>query len=370
MSSHSTGLGARSAGDRSYDVRTGEAQGLVGDSDPAAVTRALEEAATAARAMASAGTRARQVWLEALATAVEAQSEEPVTLADRERGLGVPRLTGEVARMAMQTRFYAEVTLEGSRFGATIDKQVGNLSGLRRANQPLGPVAVVGASNFPFAFALLGNDTASALGAGCPVVAKAHPAPPALCQRLAEIAVEVLRGAGAPAGCFATVTGFASGQMIVKAPQITAVAFTGSQRGGMALWSLANEREVVIPVFAEMGTINPGGPDPGRSGPDAGGGPGFRRVLRPGPWAVLHQARSAAGAPRRRGGPGGGGRRKGDGPVGVDVDRGHPRPLRLRSGRSSGGWGHCSGQDHRPGCSRGPGREPDGLERGGCVALR
>ena len=257
MSSHSTGLGARSAGDVSYDVRTGEAQGLVPDSDPAAVTCALEEAAAAARAMASAGTLARQGWLEALAMAVEAQSEELVTLADRESGLGVPRLTGEVARMAMQMRFYAEVALEGSWFGATIDKQVGNLTGLRRANQPLGPVAVFGASNFPFAFGLLGNDTASALAAGCPVVAKAHPAHPALCQRLAEIAVEVLRGAGAPAGCFATVAGFASGQMIVKAPQITAVAFTGSQRGGMALWHLANEREVVIPVFAEMGTINP-----------------------------------------------------------------------------------------------------------------
>ena len=115
--------------------------------------------------------------------------------------------------MAMQMRFYAEVALEGSWFGATIDKQVGNLTGLRRANQPLGPIAVFGASNFPFAFGLLGNDTASALAAGCPVVAKAHPAHPALCQRLAEIAVESLRGAGAPEGCFATVAGFAAGQM-------------------------------------------------------------------------------------------------------------------------------------------------------------
>ena len=257
MSSPATRLVARSVAAVSYDPRTGEAEGLVPDSDPAAVTRALGEAAAAAQAMASANTRARRAWLEALAAAVEAHAEELVTLADRESGLGAPRLTGEVARMAMQMRFYAEVALEGSWFGVTIDRQVGNLTGLRRVNQPLGPVAVFGASNFPFAFGLLGNDTASALAAGCPVVAKAHPAHPALCRRLAEIAVEALRRAGAPEGCFGTVSGFAAGQVIVMAPQITAVAFTGSQSGGMALWRLAHEREVVIPVYAEMGTINP-----------------------------------------------------------------------------------------------------------------
>jgi NADP-dependent aldehyde dehydrogenase len=246
-----------SAGAVSYDVRTGDAHGLVPDSDPAAVTHDLDRAAAASQAMASAAPGARQGWLEALAAAIEAHAEELVTLADRESGLGVPRLTGEVARMAMQMRFYAEAALEGSWFAATIDRQVGSLTGLRRANQPLGPVAVFGASNFPFAFGLLGNDTASALAAGCPVVAKAHPAHPALCQRLGEIAIEALGRAGAPEGCFATVSGFAAGQAIVKAPQITAVAFTGSQGGGMALWRLANEREVVIPVYAEMGTINP-----------------------------------------------------------------------------------------------------------------
>jgi len=257
MTCPSTRFATDSAGAVSYDVRTGDAHGLVPDSDPAAVTHDLDRAAAASQAMASAAPGARQGWLEALAAAIEAHAEELVTLADRESGLGVPRMTGEVARMAMQMRFYAEAALEGSWFAATIDRQVGSLTGLRRANQPLGPVAVFGASNFPFAFGLLGNDTASALAAGCPVVAKAHPAHPALCQRLGEIAVEALGREGAPEGCFATVSGFAAGQAIVKAPQITAVAFTGSQGGGMALWRLANEREVVIPVYAEMGTINP-----------------------------------------------------------------------------------------------------------------
>ena len=257
MTSPSTRFATDSGGAISYDVRTGEGQRLVPDSEAAAVTRVLDRAAAAARPMAAADARIRQSWLETLATAVETHAEELVALADRESGLGVARLTGEVARMAMQMRFYAEVALEGSWLGLTIDRQVGSLTGLRRTNQPLGPVAVFGASNFPFAFGLLGNDMASALAAGCPVVAKAHPAHPALCQRLGEIAVEALRRAGAPEGCFASVAGFAAGEVIVKAPQITAVAFTGSQSGGMALWRLANERDVVIPVYAEMGTLNP-----------------------------------------------------------------------------------------------------------------
>ena len=49
---------------------------------------------------------------------------------------------------------------------------------LRKYNVGLGPVVVFGASNFPFAFSTAGGDTASAIGAGCPVIVKAHPAHP------------------------------------------------------------------------------------------------------------------------------------------------------------------------------------------------
>jgi NADP-dependent aldehyde dehydrogenase len=104
---------------------------------------------------------------------------------------------------------------------------------------------------------VLGNDTASALAAGCPVLAKDHPAHPLLSARLGALAVSSLAEAGAPAGSFAHVAGFAAGTTLVTSRHTAAVAFTGSQRGGLALWRLANEREVVIPVFAEMGTVNP-----------------------------------------------------------------------------------------------------------------
>jgi NADP-dependent aldehyde dehydrogenase len=40
-------------------------------------------------------------------------------------------------------------------------------------------------------------------------------------------------------------------------PGIAAVAFTGSRSGGTSLWKMATEREVPVPVFAEMGSLNP-----------------------------------------------------------------------------------------------------------------
>jgi len=125
-------------------------------------------------------------------------------------------------------------------------------------------VAVCGASNFPFAFGALGNDTGCALAAGCPVLVKAHPAHIRLSVRLAEIAVVALQEAGAPPGTFGLVIGQDRGVQLVEAPEVKAMAFTGSQHAGLALWRLANERKVVIPVFAEMGTVNPVVVTPGR----------------------------------------------------------------------------------------------------------
>lgn len=201
--------------------------------------------------------RERARWSYALAATLDAAADELVAMADAESGLGDARLTGEVARLAGQLRFYADVAVEGSYLGVTIDRASDTSPSLARVRTPLGPVAVFGASNFPFAFGLLGNDTASALAAGCPVVAKGHPAHPRLCARLAEIAGDALSGAGAPDGTFAMVSGFDAGVALVRDPRTAAVAFTGSQRGGLALWREAAEREVVIPVFAEMGTVNP-----------------------------------------------------------------------------------------------------------------
>jgi len=243
----------------SHDPRTGAIRGQVAVSSPSDVESVLAAAASAAPVVAAATPSVRAGWLRAGADALteQATASELVYIADAETALGEARLSGELARAASQLRFYADVAVEGSWLRATIDPATEVRSSLARVQSPLGPVAVFGAGNFPFGFGVLGNDTASALAAGCPVVAKTHPAHPELSARLASVAVEALSTAGAPAGAFALVAGFEAGATLVQAPQIRAVGFTGSQRGGIALWKAANEREVVIPVYAEMGTVNP-----------------------------------------------------------------------------------------------------------------
>jgi NADP-dependent aldehyde dehydrogenase len=190
--------------DTSLDPRTGEALGEVPCTSSAEVETVLARAADAAPTLAVTSPAERAGWLRALADALEAPdtAHRLVALADRETALGEVRLTGELARVAAQLRFYADVAQEGSWLRAAVDHATATTPCLGRVQQPLGPVAVFGASNFPFAFGVLGNDTASALAAGCPVVAKAHPAHPLLSAELGRLATGALGEAGAPAGAF------------------------------------------------------------------------------------------------------------------------------------------------------------------------
>src|SRR5262249_39082731 len=130
---------------------------------------------------------------------------------------------------------------------------------VRSMLRPLGPVAVFGASNFPLAFSVAGGDTASALAAGCPVVVKAHPAHPGTSELVAGEIVAAIRELNAHPGVFSMLfdAGHDVGLALVKDDRIAAVAFTGSRRGGQALMDAAAAREVPIPVYAEMGSVNP-----------------------------------------------------------------------------------------------------------------
>jgi NADP-dependent aldehyde dehydrogenase len=251
---------------RSYDPRTGAVNGSVDETTGAALRLVLEAARQAAPVVAGVAPAVRREWLRAIAASLEVHREELVALAERETALGETRLDGEVIRTAGQLRFYGDVAAEGSYLRAMLDTATDTTPHLARVNEPLGPVAVFGAGNFPFAFGCLGNDTASAIAAGCPVVVKAHPAHPLLSARLVAVARAALEAAGAPGGTLGAVSGFDAGVELVTSPVVRAVAFTGSQSGGLALWRAANEREVVIPVFAEMGTVNPIIVTPGGAG--------------------------------------------------------------------------------------------------------
>ena len=225
------------------------------------LTELTGAATRGAKAAARTTDAERASWLTAVADALDANAAELVAIADEETSLGETRLTGEVARTSGQLRLFAKVITEGSYLEAVIDHADPTATpprpDLRRMLQPIGPVAVFSASNFPFAFSVAGGDTASALAVGSSVIVKAHSGHLKLSRRTAEIVAEALNAAGAPEGLFSLVSGREVGTALVQDPAIKAVGFTGSIPGGRALFDLATSRPDPIPFYGELGSLNP-----------------------------------------------------------------------------------------------------------------
>lgn len=249
MSERETG-----AYDTSFDPRTGRELARVSHTPADEVEAVISRAAAVAGEYAASDPERRLEWIYAVADALTEHLEALASVADRETGLGAERLRGELIKASESAKFYARAGLEGSYLGLSTES-LPDGARLSRWNLPVGPVAVFGASNFPFGFGCFGHDAASALSAGCPVVVKAHPAHPQTSERLLAVVGAALRSAGAPDGAYGMVFGFEAGLQLVDDPRIRAVAFTGSQAGGMALLERGARRGV--PVYAEMGTVNP-----------------------------------------------------------------------------------------------------------------
>src|SRR6202012_2068460 len=167
-----------------------------------------------------------------LADALDERAKELVALADEETALGETRLTGEVGRTTGQLRLFAGVLRDGGYADIAESPAGGGIPEIRRISHPVGPVAVFAASNFPFAFSVMGGDTASALAAGCPVVVKAHEGHPGTSDLPARLVLDALGSAGAPEGVFALIHGVDAGLRLLKHPVITAAGFTGSNTRG------------------------------------------------------------------------------------------------------------------------------------------
>jgi len=181
-----------------------------------------------------------------------------------ETGLPVGRAKGERGRTINQLRSFADLVQEGSWVEATIDtaqhdRQPMSKPDIRKMLVPLGPVLVFGASNFPLAYSTAGGDTAAALASGCPVIVKSHPMHAGTGELISQAIINAAKKTGMPNGVFSNLnsSGIEVGVQLVKHPGIKAVGFTGSIRGGRALYDLASQREEPIPVFAEMGSVNP-----------------------------------------------------------------------------------------------------------------
>jgi 2,5-dioxopentanoate dehydrogenase len=207
--------------------------------------------------------KSRADFMRAIAGQLESLGDEVLKVAGEETSLPEARLRNERGRTILQLNQYAEACEKGAWLEARIDTAVPDKNpprpDIRKMLVPLGPVVVFGASNFPFAYSTAGGDTACAFAAGCPVVVKAHPAHPRTSQLVANAILRAAISCNMPDGIFAHVhgAGFETGKALVEHPRTKAVGFTGSFLGGKALFDWANQRKEPIPVFAEMGSVNP-----------------------------------------------------------------------------------------------------------------
>ncbi|WP_052600392.1 aldehyde dehydrogenase (NADP(+)) [Microvirga lotononidis] len=206
----------------------------------------------------------RAAFLIAMADEIEARSDLIPHIGAAETGLPFARLVNELGRTTGQLRLFARHILKGDYLDRRYDEALPERKplprpDLRMVQRPIGPVAVFGASNFPLAFSTAGGDTAAALAAGCPVVFNGHSAHPGTGEIVAEAIDAARRKLGVHPGVFSFIQcgTHESGAALVQNPNIKAVGFTGSLRGGRALFNLCAARPEPIPFFGELGSVNP-----------------------------------------------------------------------------------------------------------------
>jgi len=229
------------------------------EATPEEVAEAAQLAASAHPMFEEAGRARRATLLRTIADTLEALGETLLARAQAETGLPHGRLHGERGRTTGQLRAFATLLESADAFDVRTQAATETTPALRTIDRAIGPVAVFGASNFPLAFSVAGGDTAAALAAGCPVIVKAHPAHPGTSELVGVAIANAVRELELPPGTFGLLHGthHAVGAALVEHPHLRAVAFTGSYAGGRALFDLAQRRPTPIPVFAEMGSVNP-----------------------------------------------------------------------------------------------------------------
>ncbi|ALJ05961.1 aldehyde dehydrogenase [Pseudalgibacter alginicilyticus] len=228
------------------------------------VNQAVQLAAQAFKTYRNISGSQKAAFLNAVADEILKLGDILLKMYCQESGLSISRAESERERTIGHLRMFANLVQEGSWVQATIDtsepSRVPNAKpDIRNMLMPLGPVVVFGASNFPLAYSTAGGDTVSALAAGCPVIVKSHAMHAGTGELVAAAIIQAVEKTNMPHGVFSNLNsgGIEVGQQLVKHPEVKAVGFTGSITGGRALYDLAAKREVPIPVFAEMGSINP-----------------------------------------------------------------------------------------------------------------
>jgi NADP-dependent aldehyde dehydrogenase len=209
----------------------------------------------------------RADFLTCIAEQILVLGDELIEQTQQETNLPLARLQGERMRTVNQLKAFASALRENPE--SPLGLKVVDEADVTRAPLPkphtelnylpLGPVAVFGASNFPYAFSTLGGDTAAALAAGCPVIVKNHTAHPGTGELMARAALAAIKECAMPLGVFAMVQSKAYdiSHQLVAAPGIKAVGFTGSFNVASKLQETIAKREEPIPFYGELGSINP-----------------------------------------------------------------------------------------------------------------
>jgi len=228
------------------------------------VTQVIRKAAAVAHELAKLSPAEHAKLLRTIGVHIESARDQLVATACAETALAEGRIGGEITRTTVQFNRFAELVETGEHLKVVIDKANPDYSpaprpDIRKLNQPLGVVAIFAASNFPLAFSVAGGDAASAIAAGNAVVAKAHPSHPNTCAIIEKCVKAALTECGISEGAFSIVQGVSPQitHWLALDPLIQAIGFTGSETVGRILVDLAASREVPIPVFAEMGSLNP-----------------------------------------------------------------------------------------------------------------
>lgn len=220
------------------------------------VDSALDAAASAYTQIQTLPRETIAQFLESFATRIEENATSLVEMANLETGLPTaPRLADvEIPRTVGQIRQAAQAAREASWTTPTIDSK----SNIRSMLQGLGPVAVFGPNNFPFAFgSASGGDFAAAIAAGNPVIAKANTSHPGTTRLFAELAHKAAEQTGLPAGTVQLIyaTSRDSGYKLVSDERLGATGFTGSRNAGLALKKAADEAGK--PIYLELSSVNP-----------------------------------------------------------------------------------------------------------------
>ncbi len=233
------------------------------ETTPEQIEKIMQDAWNAFHVYRKFSLKKRAEFMRVIAVELESCGDTLIHTAMSETNLPEARLRGERARTIFQLNSYGTACEKGEWLGVCIDTAIPDKTppkpDIRKTLVPVGPVVVFGASNFPFAYSTAGGDTACAFAAGCPVIVKAHPAHAATSEIVANAILLAANKCNMPKGIFAHVhgAGFETGKELVTHRYTKAVGFTGSYAGGKQLFDWGNQRKEPIPVFAEMGSINP-----------------------------------------------------------------------------------------------------------------